>query len=385
MISGLVFMAYPVLGAIVGAAALIWGIVAIAKGHVSPIQLIFRESSKKTLMAVGSAFIGVFFVTCSGMGFNLAAEKEARQAQAAEHEAAAEEKRRAELAERQKRALESVARAKEALANGDVDAAQKLLGEARELTPDVEGADEVGQAVKDELHRRALATMPSRLEKIRSAAAKEEWEAAGTECRSAAAIDPDYEGLTASCTPVDHQLVLLSRKQAVDNALSVSSDPEKCDTPLQISDAWKALQKIPTDDPNFKKAKRVAVKLEKCRKKTKRAFDKGLREIMKSQRETYVDNLDTAMLKSGIDAVVTANGKYKDKLKIRWALMGRSMAHQLATDGGILTAAEKIGFKRVTFSDGFYESFYYDLEPQSEANGGQAVLEGMGLGEPLKL
>lgn len=103
------------------------------------------------------------------------------------------------------------------------------------------------------------------------------------------------------------------------------------------------------------------------------------------QREAYVETLDRVMLESGFDATATVSGKHKDKLRIEWVLMGRATAHQMAHEGGILVTAEKIGFKRVTFTDGYFESFYYDLSPQSEDGGGKAALSGMGLGKPLKL
>ena len=382
---GLLFIAVPVPGAVIGAAILVWGAVSVAKGLLSPLQLLFRESTKKTAMAVGSAFIGIFFVTCSGMGFNGAARTEARLAKEAEQKAEAEAKRKAEIAERQEQARDALGKADEALARGDVETAQALLAQARELVPDIEGADELGQAVKDELHRRALATMPDRLTKIREHTSKEAWRDAGKECHAAKAIETNYDGLADACAPVEHQLVRLKREQAVQDALDVANNRDQCETPLSISEAWNALREIPSDDPSFKGAKRAAARLEKCRKKAERAFDRGLRDVMKAQRERYVENLDRVMLETGVDAVVTAHGKYKDRLKIKWVLMGRAMAHQMANDAGIVAAAEKIGFTRVTFSDGFYESFHYDLEPQSEAGGGKAVLEGMGLAEPLRL
>ena len=59
--------------------------------------------------------------------------------------------------------------------------------------------------------------------------------------------------------------------------------------------------------------------------------------------------------------------------------------HQITKDGTFLAELEKIGFEKVTFSDGFYESWYYELNPQSEADGGKAVLEQFGLDKPLNL
>lgn len=311
--------------------------------------------------------------------------KRARIEQEAEQKKEQAARLEREAQERRDQAEDAVAQGKATLANGTLDEAQTHLQAAQTLDPESDGVKALGAAVKEELHRQALATLPKRLEKIRAFVAKEAWKHAGKECKAAKVIDATYEELSEACAPAVQQLVLLGRVEAVDNALAVAADADKCETPLAISEAWTELKKIPKDDPSFKKAKKAAPKLEKCRKKTERLFDKGLRDIMIAQRERYASNLDTAFLESGIDATVTVGGQHQNRLKIQWVLMGRARAYELANDGGILTAAEKIGFTRVTFTDGYFESFRYDLEPESEAGGGKAVLSEMGLAEPLRL
>ena len=61
------------------------------------------------------------------------------------------------------------------------------------------------------------------------------------------------------------------------------------------------------------------------------------------------------------------------------------MVHQITKDGEFLTELEKIGFKRVTFSDGYYESWYFDLTPESEEESGKLALRGVGLDQPIKM
>lgn len=385
LVAGALFLLFPLVGVLLGLALGAWGVYLIAKGGVSPLQLIFRNSTQTKAMAVGTLAIGIFFTTCGVMGFKNAAEEKAKAEREAQQRAEDEARKAAEAQERREQAMAAVTQGKQLLADGNVEGAQESLAKAREFDSEVEGAEQLSKDIKAELHRRALATLPSRLTTIQEKTRVEAWKEAGKECRAAKAIDAEYEGISAACAPVEEQLLLIGRKEAVANAEAVSADADKCQTPLALSEAWEELKKIPSDDPSFKKAKRVASKLEKCRKKTERAFDKGLRDIMVSQREAYVEKLDRAMLESGMDARVTLGGKHKDKLKIKWVLIGRATAHEMAHEGGILVAAEKIGFKRVTFTDGYYESFYYDLEPQSEAEGGKKVLASMGLDKPLKL
>lgn len=50
-----------------------------------------------------------------------------------------------------------------------------------------------------------------------------------------------------------------------------------------------------------------------------------------------------------------------------------------------LAGLQEIGFKRVTLSDGYYLSYVYDLEPQSEDGGGKLALAGLGLDKPISM
>lgn len=382
--AGVLSTIVPIAGVLLGIACVGWGLHAIKKGGPSPLQLVFRGSNK-TAMAVGTIVIGLFFATCGVSGFKRRAAEEAELERVARANAAAAEKRRVEAEQRRSQADEAIAQGSKALADGNVEDAQALLAKAQELDSEASGAEGLSKGIKDELHRRALATLPERITKIEGLVRDESWKEAGKQCKAAKAIDAGHQGLVAACAPAERQLVLIGRREAVSNAMAVAGDADKCDTPLAISEAWEALKKIPADDPSYKKAQQATAKLEKCRKKVERAFDKGIRDVMIAQREAYVETLDRAMLESGFDATASVSGKHKDKLRIEWVLMGRAAAHQLAHEGGILAGAEKIGFKRVTFTDGFYESFYWDLSPQSEDGGGKAALGGMGLGEPLKL
>jgi hypothetical protein len=383
--AGALFSIFPLAGLLLGIACLGWGIYVLKKGGPSPLQLVFRESTKTSAMAAGTIAIGLFFTTCGAMGFKKHADEEAELERVARENAEAAEKRRTEAEERRKQADEAVAQGSKALADGKVEEAQTLLAKAQELDPEASGAEGLSTGIKDELHRRALATLPERVAKIEGLVRDESWKEAGKECKAAKAIDAAYRELEGACAPAEQQLVLIERREAVANAIEVAGNADKCDTPLALSEAWEALKKIPADDPSHKKAQQATAKLEKCRKKVERAFDKGIRDLMITQREAYVETLDRAMLESGFDATATVSGKHKDKLRIEWVLMGRATAHQMAHEGGILAGAEKIGFKRVTFTDGYFESFYWDLSPQSEDGGGKAALRGMGLDEPLKL
>ncbi|MSQ00490.1 MAG: hypothetical protein EXR71_01190 [Myxococcales bacterium] len=70
--------------------------------------------------------------------------------------------------------------------------------------------------------------------------------------------------------------------------------------------------------------------------------------------------------------------------------MSRVTTHKLTddssvSDGSLLGNLQRIGFRKVTFSDTYNESWTYTLTPPDESHGGRAVLEPMGLGAPLVL
>lgn len=107
---------------------------------------------------------------------------------------------------------------------------------------------------------------------------------------------------------------------------------------------------------------------------------------MKAQRESLADQYERKLLSDGLDVRVRLGGALKDRLTIQYVLFNRAWAYKI-TDGGstnegsFLGQMEKIGFKRVTFSDGYTESFSYDLNPTTE----EEAMASNGMNEPFKM
>lgn len=376
--------AVPTLGLLLGLGLIGWAAAALAGKVGAPFRLFFTGSNP-VLLAVGSLAIGLLVSTCAGMGIKskLEDDRNAEREEAARAEAA---RVAAEMArDREDRAAALVVEAEALIASGDVSTAQSKLGEAQELDADDERLRGASDALERVRHEQALATMPTRIATIKTLSHKAAWSEAHTSCTEATAIQADYDGLAELCAPVRDEVEKLNRARAVEDALAVAGDASKCDTPREIQQAWDELKKIRKDDPIHKHAVKAAAKLEKCRKHVETQLDKGLRDVMVQQRKNFAEQIEVAFLDDGIDFEVTLKGKHKDQLRIKWVLMGRAAVHAMTSGTGFLENAEKAGFKRVTFTDGFYESLYYDLDPQSEGGGGKAVLAPMGLDQPLKL
>lgn len=173
-------------------------------------------------------------------------------------------------------------------------------------------------------------------------------------------------------------------KESIDRALDTAKN--RCDSIDDVRAAWTAIRNIDKGEPHFALARTAAAKLERCRKAIYRQFLQGLRATMKAQREAWADNYERALLSEGLDVRIRLGGSLKDRLTIRYVLFNRAWAFKI-TDGGsmkegsFLHSLQKLGFKRVTFSDGFYESYYYDLEPETEED----ALANHGIGEPFKM
>ena len=88
---------------------------------------------------------------------------------------------------------------------------------------------------------------------------------------------------------------------------------------------------------------------------------------------------------SGRGCRETFGGGLKDRITFSWPLMSRASVYQLNKSGDLLEGATKVGFKRATFTDGFDESWYYDLKPEDEEAALTKSLGEHGLGRPLKI
>lgn len=184
-----------------------------------------------------------------------------------------------------------------------------------------------------------------------------------------------------------------ARVDAVNNGLAqaraVLQESVQCETPKSIADAWGNLKLVRRADSQWAEAKTLAAGLESCRRKSAQIASAGLRDMMRSQRETWASEAELKMLDQGMDVRISLSGASKNTVTLKWALMGRPVVHKITNggsmaEGAFLANLQKIGFRRVSFSDGFDFGQYYELEPDDESFGPK-MLSGMGLGEPLVL
>ena len=106
---------------------------------------------------------------------------------------------------------------------------------------------------------------------------------------------------------------------------------------------------------------------------------------MSTQRKIFAEQYELQMLDNGLDAKVRTSGAHSRYLSVTSVLMSRVTVHQALKDGELLNTFEDVGFKKVTFKNGYGFVQSFKLEPERENSIGQKALQGMGLGQPLKL
>lgn len=236
---------------------------------------------------------------------------------------------------------------------------------------------------------------------LRTAIGAQKWEQAAAVANLIRQQDPSNAALKETGTAIEAGVKEVratreehTRRNRVTTGLSeaekVVADTKLCDTPKAIADAWKDLKDIRREDPEWSQASAVVRRLERCRLAAEQTMSRALRALMVTQREQWANTYERGLLDKGIDARVTLSGTNKDQVRIQWILIGRASVHQITNggsmaEGSFLHSLQKSGFRRVTFSDGYDESWFYTLEPQGEANGGAIALAEMGIGQPLAL
>jgi len=216
------------------------------------------------------------------------------------------------------------------------------------------------------------------------------WREAAVKSAGIKAVRADYPGLAEAEKTIAENIRLLDLDGFIKDAEFVVADPVQCKEPKPVANAWNKIKDTKPTDRQWTRAVSVVAKLEGCRLLAKRALSDGMRSIMIAQREAWAAKADTAFLDQGMNCTVSLGGANKDRATLTWALMSRAAVHKLTGGGSMaedsfLGGLQKIGFRRVTFADGFDESWYYTLDPQDESDGGTMVLEQFGISSPLKL
>jgi hypothetical protein len=196
------------------------------------------------------------------------------------------------------------------------------------------------------------------------------WEEARARLVEASKLRPGDPGLIEKGAKIDAELARAEeekRRATVAEGLvlveEVVGSREKCRTASWVSSAWSRLRQAVPGDPEIEKVRGLAGKLEKCRGESRKALEDYYADYYAKRREERADLMETTFLREGMDVRAKVGGKNKDLLTLTWVLFGRATVFRMVDGTDFLETLEFLGFKKVTFSTGFGEYYYYELEP----------------------
>jgi hypothetical protein len=254
---------------------------------------------------------------------------------------------------------------------------------------------------REEVRQAELERLPQLQQQLDGSILEAKWEEAAKLHDQVKKIRPDQPGLADAWAKIGPAVAVIREQRAtearratlaqgLEETRKVVADKNLCDTPKAIAEAWKNLKVAKRQDPQWREAVSLTAQLEACRRKTEQSLSKGLRDIMVRQRVEWAKRAERAMLDQGMEVDFTLSGTNKDRVEVKWVLMGKAAVHKITDggsmrDGSFLANLQKVGFRRVSFGDGHDFGVYYDLEPPVETQGGANVLASMGVGAPLRL
>jgi hypothetical protein len=170
------------------------------------------------------------------------------------------------------------------------------------------------------------------------------------------------------------------RKIAEFEAMSAAEHLEKVKTSLRVGnsvssvqDGIRHLEAIPEGSGERREAedlkRQFDSETEKIRiENAKMAAKEAAREakeraaLNRILRDNMVQTIETGMLDKGYNVTVTAIGKDHTTLRIKWILVSKVTAHEFSKQGDFFEEARKIGFRRVEITDGYDETWYWNLK-----------------------
>lgn len=243
--------------------------------------------------------------------------------------------------------------------------------------------------------------MPALDQQLQASVAGARWEEAATLHDQIAKVKPDEPGLAEASAKIEPEIKKLREARAEEarhklvavgilKAKEMVGSQGLCQNAPAIADAWNKVRLVRKEDPEFPGAVAVTAQLEICRRAAAQGAARAVQHLMIKQREAWAESAERLFLSKGMNVDVTLQGANKEYATLKWALFNKASVYQL-TDGAssaetaFLGRLEKIGFKRVSFRDGFDFGLYYDLKPQDETQAGAVALREAGLTAPLAL
>ena len=171
--------------------------------------------------------------------------------------------------------------------------------------------------------------------------------------------------------------------RSADDVSAAEEAARSCASLEEVSRAWERLRRSEPEDPWWQGARKASKRLEKCRRRAVKRHLRDSRKAMKELRQEYARMMEVDFLNRGLDIEVSVRGSGGTTLRIKGVLIGRPEAHQFIN--GPLRGIEKLGFKKVKFTDGWTTWPWTANGVETDRAKALETVALMGLDKPLKL
>jgi len=165
------------------------------------------------------------------------------------------------------------------------------------------------------------------------------------------------QSMTTSASPQQDSLSssqrLAEAKRALADGYSPNKDPMKTSWG-RVADARRHLEAIRPDAKEYAEAQKLMKEVERREGEIERMAKKVARQLVAEQMEQR-------MLSQGMDMQFTTSGADNSTLTIKYVLMSRPLVYKLTNESDFLSNMRNAGFRKVIFTDGYNESWTYDL------------------------
>jgi hypothetical protein len=162
-------------------------------------------------------------------------------------------------------------------------------------------------------------------------------------------------------TPANH---LSEAKKALNDGYRPNKDIMKT-TWGRVTDAKNHLLSIPKNSPEWTgEGQKLWKEVERREKEINKAAEILTEKLMTEQRKKFAEQYEIALLDKGMDTTISTSGNSRTILRIEWILMSRPLVYKFINDESAMSNLRKLGFKKITFTDGYYHTWSHNLNEE---------------------
>lgn len=176
--------------------------------------------------------------------------------------------------------------------------------------------------------------------------------------------NPEANIAVAAPAPPQAPPPVKSPTELLEEAKKLSTSVEKA-TLEELNLARDLLAKIPADAPESKEASKISKKIAPAIAKKEETLKSAQKKIQAAlalaTRQKIAETWETSLLDKGMSVDVTAEGKEKTTLKLKYVLVSKAFAHNLTKNGEFIQTLRNAGFKKLVMTDGYDDTWHLEL------------------------